>query len=710
MKLENKIMAAVTVAITLSTTLGIGIVYHVSNNNRAAELRGKMSSIIEQSEMMADTMDAMHKSHVFDMPAVQAASLKQAAGRPLREVYQSTDLYKTVPIVAAWTSVQSAADKNGFKFSTPSRPGVQARNPKNDNGSEYAAAFAAFDKGQEEYFLEDRKHDELILARPVRLKGSCLSCHGNPTKSVTADGKDVLGFPMENLQLDEIKGAFVLRANIGHDAVVLSTMRTMATGGIVVLVLVLVGFYFFNRRTISGPLSSAIQRLNEASVQTEATAEEISTSSKTLADGASEQAAALEETGASLEEMSSVVKRNAENARRVDELARQAREAADRGTHDMQAMSSAMRLIQESSGEIEAIIRTIDQIAFQTNILALNAAIEAARAGDSGMGFAAVAGEVRALAQRSAEAARETSARIQTSIGNTAKGVELSSKVAETLADIVTKARMVDDLAAEVARSSEEQSQGISQLNIAVNQMDRVTQSNAAHAEESAAAAEELKSQASSMQRSVGNLLELVDQAAADRSPSQDFDNDIAQPGSAWKSTPGEPAIKTISSPRPVFEEPKKRANGLTLQWDEDRMATGVASIDQQHQELIRLINDLDTSCRQGTAKEHLAEAINFLGDYVQRHFGEEESIMAKHHCPSAGHNKSAHLQFLAAFTKIKERMDRDGATTSLVLELKNLASSWLVNHICKVDTGLRKCAGVCRNGDNNKERHAVLV
>jgi methyl-accepting chemotaxis protein len=240
-------------------------------------------------------------------------------------------------------------------------------------------------------------------------------------------------------------------------------------------------------------------------------ANEVSASSQTLAEGASEQAAALEETSSSLEELASMTKRNAENAQKVNDLAKQARAAADKGTIDMQTMNAAMDAIKVSSDDIAKIIKTIDEIAFQTNILALNAAVEAARAGEAGMGFAVVADEVRNLAQRSAQAAKETAAKIEGAIGKTAQGMQISGKVAAALDEIAAKARQVDELAAEVAGASREQTLGITQINTAVGQMDNVTQANAASAEESAVAAEELNSQAVAMKDSVAELLQLVD-------------------------------------------------------------------------------------------------------------------------------------------------------------------------------------------------------
>ena len=250
--------------------------------------------------------------------------------------------------------------------------------------------------------------------------------------------------------------------------------------------------------------------LADGSSQVVSAAGQVSSSSQSLAEGASEQASSLEETSSSLEEMSSMTKRNAENAQKANDLAKQARQAADKGAADMQTMSAAMEAIKTSSDDIAKIIKTIDEIAFQTNILALNAAVEAARAGEAGMGFAVVADEVRNLAQRSAQAAKETAAKIEGAIGKTAQGVGISKQVAETLNAIVTQIRQVDELAAEVAGASREQTQGITQINVAVGQMDKVTQSNAASAEESAAAAEELNAQAEAMRESVGKLLELV--------------------------------------------------------------------------------------------------------------------------------------------------------------------------------------------------------
>jgi len=262
--------------------------------------------------------------------------------------------------------------------------------------------------------------------------------------------------------------------------------------------------------SITKSLLRTAEKINEGASQTSSSSEQVSGASQSLAEGASEQAASLEETSSSLEEMASMTRRNSESAQKANDLAKRAREAADKGAGDMQAMATAMEAIKASSDDIAKIIKTIDEIAFQTNILALNAAVEAARAGEAGMGFAVVADEVRNLAQRSAQAAKETAGKIEGAIAKTTQGVEISAKVVRALNEIVGQIRQVDELVSEVAGASHEQTQGISQINTAVSQMDKVTQSNAANAEESAAAAQELNAQSATMNESVTELLQLV--------------------------------------------------------------------------------------------------------------------------------------------------------------------------------------------------------
>ena len=281
-------------------------------------------------------------------------------------------------------------------------------------------------------------------------------------------------------------------------------------------VLIGAGLGFTLIRSTNRTLRNISSTIQQGSEQVAAAAGQVSSASQSLAEGSSEQAASLEETSSSLEEMASMARRNAENMQQAKDLSNQTRAAADAGTKDMQDMKQAMDGIKASSDDVAKIIKTIDEIAFQTNILALNAAVEAARAGEAGAGFAVVADEVRSLAQRSAVSARETSSKIEEAINKSVHGVAISQKVAASLNAIAEKTRKVDAIVAEIATASTEQRQGVEQVNIAVSQMDKVTQSTASNAEESAAASEELSAQAITLNDAVKELASLIGTAVSE--------------------------------------------------------------------------------------------------------------------------------------------------------------------------------------------------
>ncbi|HVT89667.1 MAG TPA: methyl-accepting chemotaxis protein [Tepidisphaeraceae bacterium] len=250
--------------------------------------------------------------------------------------------------------------------------------------------------------------------------------------------------------------------------------------------------------------------LADGAEQVASASSQVSSAAQSLAQGASEQAASLEETSSSLEEMSSMTKKTSDTAQQASLLSAEAKTSADKGNHSMAKMSRAINEIQKASADTAKIVKTIDEIAFQTNLLALNAAVEAARAGEAGKGFAVVAEEVRSLALRSAEAAKNTSSLIDGSLTSAKNGVTIAQEVEKTLAEIQQSVEKVNGLINEIAAASQEQSQGIGQVNQAVQQLDKVTQSNAAAAEESAASAEELNSQSQSVRLIVEELSRLV--------------------------------------------------------------------------------------------------------------------------------------------------------------------------------------------------------
>lgn len=309
----------------------------------------------------------------------------------------------------------------------------------------------------------------------------------------------------------------------------------------ILLMLLLAALSFLGWRIktfITRSLVQLCDQLSSSSLELDEETKKISEASRLVAEGATSQAASLEETSATMEEMTSMTQRNAESAGNAKVMTQEGCSTAQKATADISSMTEALRTIAHSSEHLRAamdkiesssraitqILKTIDEIAFQTNILSLNAAVEAARAGESGAGFAVVADEVRALAKRSADAARETAAMIKESVDSSQQGKNVAEQVASELEgvnkisvqvnsglqSIAEQVQRVDQAIAEIAGASKEQSQGIGQVNSALGQMDKVTQSNAAGAEESAAATHGLKEQVIQVRSAVDQLHQLV--------------------------------------------------------------------------------------------------------------------------------------------------------------------------------------------------------
>ena len=501
MILRTKILVIAIGSVAFTATTGLLIQRSVIRRQGIELTRDTMREAILSAENARSSIAALRSAGAFD-EAKLAADVARVSD------YRQAKMYQTVPVVAARNSIAQVAEKEKYEFR------VAARNPRNPDHAprpEEKRILAAIEAGNlSEYFALDESANEIDYARPIQLSADCLTCHGNGANSPAHNGKDILGFRMEGWRAGDRHGMFLLRSDLSRiDRQVRAGMEQAALWLIPLSLCIGVGVYLsiskINRR-----LQGLIQSIAEGSGQVATAVGHIAAASQTLAQGASEQAASLQETSASTVELTSMTQKSAESSRRaVAEM-----ESVNHKVNDSHAaldeMLTAMKDIKNSSRGIAKIVKVIDGIAFQTNILALNAAVEAARAGEAGAGFAVVAEEVRNLAQRSAAAAKDTAPLIEQSIVKCDQGSAKLEQVVERIQAITASASTARMFVDDVDAATKEQSVAIERVSRAILEMETVTQSNAASAEESAAASEELAAQARGMDQVAHELRGVV--------------------------------------------------------------------------------------------------------------------------------------------------------------------------------------------------------
>lgn len=423
------------------------------------------------------------------------------------------DILRQVPVFAAMSIGADEADKEQYGFRVFS---LTPRNEKNQATNFEKDIFNKFlnDPELKEQISNDGK--VLTVYRPVRLsaENGCLNCHGSPDQSPWKNGKDILGFPMENWSDGKLHGVFAISNNISEaHAAQAQTGKFSNTFWLTFCIGVgcMLGMIFSVLITW-GPLQKlkkAALRLKNTGIVVNKASYDIHSTAQGFSQSSILQASSLEETVATMEELTSRILSNTEAANTAARLAKSTQEVAAKGETEIKALIDSIEFLAEDSNKIVEITSVIDDIAFQTNLLALNASVEAARAGDQGRGFAVVADAVRSLALRSADSAKDIAALINASVEKINRGSEQASRSEKVLHEIVSSAAQVATLSQEIAFASQEQSSGISQISRAMNDMDRGTQANAAASEKSVEASGDLACQSEELIENV-KALELV--------------------------------------------------------------------------------------------------------------------------------------------------------------------------------------------------------
>lgn len=541
---RNKMLLTIAFACFICTTAAV----FVSSQKLAQTGR---DSLIEKSHAILSRTKAA-SGYVAAMQTLDGVVAETIQKYPDGVVpdKQKLKILKSVPIYAAFVVGQEGAEEEHYQFRIASDHPRKKENQATEHELATIEKFRADPKLP--YITEVSPDNKFVLvSRPVRIAAErgCLTCHGAPSTSPWKNGKDILGYDMENMKDGDLRGTFTVVSSLEpvNETVKASTRNIIMWGTLFSAIALFIGFMII-RRPI-GDLTAMAGQLSAAASEVASMSTEISSTSDSLAEGATEQSSALEETSASMEEMSAMVSRNSENALQSQNTSKDSLDTAERGKTVVQDMISSIERIDKSNADILSQIeesnrqisdivkviadigqktKVINDIVFQTKLLSFNASVEAARAGENGKGFAVVAEEVGKLAKMSGDAAADITQMLDSSIqkvetivkNSTAKvdglikigkreveaGTEIAGKCGAILEEIVNSAKQVSQMVAEIATGSQEQSKGVQEINKAMVQLNQVTHQSSVSSQESASAAARLSKQAEILHGSVEAL------------------------------------------------------------------------------------------------------------------------------------------------------------------------------------------------------------
>ncbi len=471
MKLSTKLIGGSVVILALALLLGGSSAFLITNLSHSVDYT--VNVVAKRRMLASDVYTAALKMQSLDRAIMLKAIVQQGAGaEDIKREYRDVASGVRKSLADYQTLIE---DENSRLSYEAVRTAIDQLTQAHDELLQYMEK-QQFDQVQ-------KVSDEKVMPR---------------AESVTADARQLMQRDVTRMQTaaDDAKS----KGTTAQWLLVFLTVVCLAVGGVVVMIV----------RSVSRTLRDLASAMAEGAAQVSAAASQVAAVSQSLAQSSSEQAASLEETSASGHDLAAMTKKNLDHTQRASESVSETDRQVHVANETIEKMVGSMLEINNSSNKISKIIRVIDEIAFQTNILALNAAVEAARAGEAGMGFAVVADEVRNLAQRCAQAAKDTSSLIEESIQTANEGSDRLNRVVEAIQGINQQASKVKELVDDVNSSSQEQSRHIEQISAAVAQMEKVTQNTAASAEEGASAGQQLNAHADSMRSAVGQLYALV--------------------------------------------------------------------------------------------------------------------------------------------------------------------------------------------------------